>query len=125
MFHAKWNREVSAVMARGVDRVQAIRTVDQSHPGLRQKMIAEANEQRGRPVPTGSAASETKAFSKSPNSLSKRDIWDAVIADYISQGMSRTAAFSEACKNYANLRESMIEEANETRGTYARNNRNY
>ena len=138
MFHAKWNREVNAVMSRGVDRVQAIRTVDQSHPGLRQEMIREANEQRGRPVPTldvkaevdswystpaASAASQTKAFSNSPNSLSKREQWECIIAEYLQQGLSLSQATSEAAKKYPNLRESMIEEANQKReGTYARAN---
>lgn len=139
MFQSRWNREVSAVMARGVDRFQAIRAVDQSHPGLRQEMIREANEQRGRPVPavdfraevnswfdspSSKATAKTKAIGTTPNSLSKRDQWDCIIADYVKQGMSLSQAQSEAARQYPNLRESMVIEANSARGTYARTNSN-
>lgn len=39
----RWNQAVSASMAGGMDRWRAIVAVDRSHPGLRLKMIDEAN----------------------------------------------------------------------------------
>jgi ATP-dependent protease ClpP protease subunit len=39
----RWNQAVSASMAGGLDRWKAIVDVDRSHPGLRLKMIDEAN----------------------------------------------------------------------------------
>ena len=39
----RWNQAVSASMAGGLDRWKSIVAVDRSHPGLRMKMIDEAN----------------------------------------------------------------------------------
>ena len=40
---AKWKQAVTESMASGLDRHKAVNAVDRSHPGLRQRMIAEAN----------------------------------------------------------------------------------
>ena len=40
---AKWKQALTAQMATGLDRYKAVNAVDRTHPGLRQRMIAEAN----------------------------------------------------------------------------------
>lgn len=40
---ARWTSEINACMARGMKRADAVKAVDESHPGLREEMIAEVN----------------------------------------------------------------------------------
>lgn len=40
---ARWTAEVNACIAKGMKRVDAVKAVDELHPGLREEMIAEVN----------------------------------------------------------------------------------
>lgn len=136
MFHARWDREVKALVARGMDRVQAIRAVDQSHPGLRDQMIAEVNEQRGRPVSTLDVKAEVDSWYKTPATpaanakayLSPTDQWNSIVSDLVSKGLSRDQAVRQAARDYPNVREAMINDANpqqSSRGSYGRSRNHY
>lgn len=136
MFYARWDREVKALVSRGMDRVQAIRAVDQSHPGLRVQMIREVNEQRGRPVPTADFRNEVDSWYKIPASpaanakayLSPTDQWNSIVSDLVSKGMSRAQAMSQAARDYPDIREAMINDANpqqSSRGRYGRSRNHY
>jgi hypothetical protein len=136
MFHARWDREVKALVSRGMDRFQAIRAVDHSHPGLREQMIAEVNEQRGRPVPTADFKSEVDSWYKTPASPaanakafhSASDQWNSIVSDLVSKGMSLSQARSQAARDNPTLREAMVEDANNqqsSRGNYGRSRNHY
>jgi hypothetical protein len=40
----RWSAAVDAAMSSGMDRRQAVLSVERSHPGLRQQMLNESNQ---------------------------------------------------------------------------------
>ena len=94
----RWEASIDRFKCQGLNHSDAIKAANKLNPGLREQVVAEANNRRFVPRPIKKPAAKN---------------WDAKVSQIMADGHSRMEATRIAGKRFPALRAQMITEANQ------------